>query len=199
MIQLPIGYFCSIECALSYTSRAQEKAREKQLAKAGRDHREKEKAVRKAVRELNKHDVRWQHKKTQQAFNKMRVLEEMLWFKERGKKPTCISCGQTKGNDQWCCGHFKTVGAHGVLRYDRNNTYLQHNRRCNMGLSGDIGGTKTTRGYKQGLKERFGEDEGQAIIDYCESKTEVKKWEWQELESMRKQFNCRIREISILL
>ena len=70
------------------------------------------------------------------------------------------------------------------------------NRRCNSGLSGDIAGTKTTRGYLNGLRERFGQQEGQSIIDYCESHTEAKKWTCDELERLRKQFNKRIRELT---
>lgn len=52
-----------------------------------------------------------------------------------------------------------------------------------------------TRKYKQGLKDRFGEEEGQAIIDYCESNTAPVKWDWEELEKMRQSFNRRIREL----
>lgn len=68
-----------------------------------------------------------------------------------------------------------------------------------MNLSGDIEGTKTTRGYKQGLKDRFGEEEGQAIIDYCESNISPVKWDWQKLEEMRKNFNSRIRDLESVL
>jgi hypothetical protein len=68
-----------------------------------------------------------------------------------------------------------------------------------MNLSGDIEGTKTTRGYKQGLKERFGEEEVQTIIDYCESNTAPVKWSWEELEKNRAKYNARIREIERIL
>lgn len=61
-----------------------------------------------------------------------------------------------------------------------------------MNLSGDISGTKTTRGYKQGLIDRFGEEQGQDIIDYCESNTAPVKWSWEELEKNRAKYNARI-------
>jgi len=64
-----------------------------------------------------------------------------------------------------------------------------------MELSGDICGTKNTHGYIQGLKNRFGDVDGQAIIDHCETNTGVIKWEWQQLEEMRKGFNASIREL----
>lgn len=173
-------------CALEY-------GRNKQSIKAKRPKSSGNKPQSKSVRELNRETLSWQHKQTQKSFNKMRVLEELLWFKERNMEPECISCGRGIGNDHWCCGHFKTVGSNGLLRYDRKNTYLQHNVRCNQALSGDIYGTKTTRGYIQGIKDRFGDKEGQAIIDYCDLSNEVKNWTCEELEDMRKQLNQQIR------
>ena len=65
-----------------------------------------------------------------------------------------------------------------------------------MMLSGDIEGSKTTRGYKKGLLDRFGEVEGQKIMDYCEQNSSPVKWTWEELEKMRADFNARIRELN---
>ena len=93
----------------------------------------------------------------------------------------------------WCCGHFKTRGAQSNLRYDKNNTFLQCNRYCNMGLSGNISGDKNTRGYIQGLFDRFGKRRAQEIIDYCETETSPRKFTGLELESMRKEFNKQIK------
>lgn len=198
-IRVPAGFFCCLDHATKYAKAKQERARERQQQKAKAEQRKVEKATRAASRDAKRKDLKWQHKLTQKSFNRMRVLEEMLWFKQRGLEPECISCGRPIGGDQWCCGHFKTRGAQSGLRYDPKNTYLQHNHRCNMNLSGDIEGTKTTRGYKQGLKDRFGEEEGQAIIDYCESNTAPVKWSWEELEKMRADFNARIRELEKML
>ena len=155
--------------------------------------KEKKKVNAKQKREFYANDVSHQHKLTQKVFNKMRVLEEKLWFKERGIKPYCISCG--KPNMDWCCSHFKSRGAQGNLRYDRNNTFLACNRYCNMALSGNIEGNKTTVGYKKGLIIRFGEEEGKRIIEYCTVNTQVKKWTGQELKEMRQEFNKQIREL----
>ena len=57
---------------------------------------------------------------------------------------------------------------------------------------------KAIRGYKQGLIDRFGE-EGQAIIDYCETNSDPVKWTWEELEKNRAEYNARIREIESIL
>ena len=95
----------------------------------------------------------------------------------------------------FCCGHLKSRGAQGNLRYDVNNTFLQCNRYCNMALSGNIEGNKNTRGYKVGLVERFGEEEAKRILDYCEGNTQVKKWTGSELQELRARFNKQIKEL----
>lgn len=173
---------CSLECGI-------------ELARVEADKKEKAESRknRKALRDYNRKDLRWQHKQTQKAFNRMRVLQELEWFKKEGKEPECISCG--KKYMDWCCGHLKTVGAQPALRYDELNSFLQCNRYCNMGLSGNIEGNKTTRGYKQGLKDRFSINEAYLIIEHCESHRDSKNWTWQELEDMRKQFNQEIRRV----
>jgi len=135
-----------------------------------------------------------QHDLTQTVFNKLRVLQEKKWFTDKGLEPECISCG--KQNMDWCCGHFKSRGAQSNLRYDEVNTYLQCNRYCNMGLSGNIEGNKTTRGYKVGLTERFGDSDASYIVEYCESNTAVRKWTGEELQEMRKTFNLQIKQIT---
>ncbi len=191
LINLPAGYFHTIQCAMDYAWEKNEVKTKKALAAWNK----KEKAENKQSRDMKRRKLSWQHNLTQPRFNKLRVLEELLWFEERGLEPTCISCGREKGKDHWCCGHFKTVGAQSILRYDPMNSYLQHNFHCNMHLSGDIYGTKKTHGYISGLKLRFGEKEGQEIIDYCETHTQSPKWHWQQLEEMRADFNKQIRQL----
>jgi hypothetical protein len=188
-IQIRAGFFCEVDCIAKHGANKQIKQRENEQKRA--------KVERKKVFECN--DLPKQKKITQDVFNKMRRLEEFLWFQERGLDPVCISCGKPLGNDQWACGHFKTRGAQGGLRFDRMNAFLQHNRRCNKALGGDIEGTKTTRGYKVGLVERFGEQRGNEIIEYCESNTQIVKWTGEDLIKMRKEFNKKIRELELLL
>lgn len=166
---------CSVGCSLQFVKN--EKAE---------DFR---KSSKKALNEFNRKDLKWQHSQTQPVFNKMRRLQELKWFADRDLEPTCISCYKPLGNDQWCNGHFKTVGSNGRLRYEPLNSYLQHNRSCNMALSGDI------NGYKKGIILRFGEKEGGCIIDHCESSNSPKKYTWQEIEEIRS--NC-AKEIKLL-
>lgn len=157
--------------------------------------KEASKEAKKSKKEFYEKDVRWQHKQCQPVFNKLRRLQEFKWFKDRGIEPYCISCGNTLGGDVWACGHLKTVGAQSGLRYDPRNTYLQHNKRCNKDLSGDIYGTKTTHGFIQGLKNRFGEDGAAQIIEFCETNTAIHRWTWQELKEMRSGWSAQIRKL----
>ena len=112
-----------------------------------------------------------------------------MWFAERNQIPTCISCGNPLGGDQWCAGHFVSRGSSSALRFDPVNVWLQHNKRCNQALSADIEGTRTTHGYKQGLKNRFGDIEGQQIIDYCKNNNELRKYGNDELKTIRAEFS----------
>ena len=168
---------CSIKCSLVH-------GRNRMLAK-------QDKAYKELKVKFKANDIRNQHKLTQAAFNKLRKLQEIKWFTDRGLEPECISCGKTKMD--WCCGHLKTVGSSGSHRYSEDNTKLQCNRYCNMGLSGNINGNKTTRGYLQGLIDRFGRVEAKRITDSLAD--EVKKWQCDELIQMRKEFNAEIRKL----
>jgi hypothetical protein len=170
--------FCSFDEAVKYAS--ENKSKGKKIV---------ERNNRKAVVELDKRSLKWQHDKTQPVFNKLRRLQEFKWFSDRNLEPVCISCQKPLGNDQWCNGHFKTVGSNGRLRYDFRNSYLQHNYNCNQQLSGDV------EGLKRGLAIRFGDDEAAEIIDYCETNNSPIKRTWQELEELRKEFNKQIKEL----
>ena len=152
VIKSPFGKFCSKEHAIEYAQDKYKRDTERKQKKAKQSQAKKEKSNKKAVAELNKRTLSWQHKQTQPVFNKLRRLQELKWFSDRGLEPVCISCKKPLGNDQWCNGHFKTVGSNGRLRYDFMNSYLQHNRNCNMAKSGDV------KNYELGLVARFGEE-----------------------------------------
>lgn len=197
-IIMPAGFFCSIEHALHYSQKKQELLRKRETALEVRLLKSEKKNASRAGKEAKRTDIKWQHKLTQQAFNKMRVLEELLWFKEHGLRAECISCAKPRGNDQWACGHYKSKGHNHALRYDKMNTYLQHNHRCNQMMSGDIHGTSSTRGFRQGIIERFGNTEGLARLEHLE-KPHHFTWHWRELEAMRADYNARIRALQQLL
>lgn len=180
-----LSVVCSPKCAIEKTNSDNIRLAKREKTARHRENRERKK-------EFYANDLSKQLKLTQKSFNKLRVLQELAWFKSRGLEPECISCGKT--NMDWCCSHLKTVGSHGELRFDEKNTKLACNRYCNMALSGNINGNKTTRGYLVGLAERFGKSEAGEIIDYCNT-NKVRKWTCEELIDMRKEFNKQIRLI----
>ena len=164
---------CSLACSLQMVQK---------------DKAKKQKQERKELRDrVLKNDKRHQLALTQKAFNALRREQELRWFKDRGLEPTCISCGKPKGNDTWCCGHYKTVGSNSALRFDEKNTYLQHNFSCNQNLSGDI------VNYKKGILARF--PDGEAILEYLDNHEKVRNWSCDELIEMRKTFSRQLREL----
>lgn len=184
---------CSPQCSYNYLTKTKQGRKAFNSSKAKLPAIKKTEA-RKAKRELDRNTLSWQFKKTQIAFNKMRRLQELKWFQDRNQEPECISCGKTKMD--WCCGHFVTAGSSTNLRFEEKNTFLQCNRYCNMGLSGNRKGNKTTRGYEQGLRDRFGEIEGNEVIDWCETNQhKTRKFTCEELEKMRAEFSAAARKI----
>lgn len=131
----PLQFVCSPECGYKWARRdvqKQSEAKHKELKRRVSDGTAKQRSLTVAV---------------------ARRLANLL---DRDK--TCISCDRPRGNAQFCGGHYKTAGGHPELAYDVRNIFGQCNRYCNRGLSGNISGTKTTRGMKAGIVARFGQD-----------------------------------------
>lgn len=187
LIKTPKGNFCNYELMRKWCDEQTSKRIKREISKTKQVATKTVKANKKAVTELNRKTIKWQHKQTQTVFNKLRRLQEFKWFSDRGLEPVCISCQKPLGNDQWCNGHFKSVGSNGRLRYDFKNSYLQHNRNCNMAKSGDA------VNYEKGLIARFGDEKGKEIISYCEENNKPLKLSWQEIEALRKEFNKQIK------
>jgi hypothetical protein len=185
----PIGYICSDLCRDAIIKIHNQKEYDKKCQRAYKAKQKKDKDFKTKV---VKNDIPKQLKLTQAVFNRLRKLQEFQWFRDRGLEPECISCGKT--NMDWCAGHYKSRGSQGALRFDPKNVFLQCNKYCNSSLSGNIEGNKTTRGYKVGLIERFGKEEGQAILDYCEI-DRIAKWDGEELIELRKTLAKQIRDL----
>lgn len=186
--------FCGIPHAMAWLA-TPEGVEASKKAKSKKVEREA-KSARKAKSDLNRRTKSWQLERTQNAFNKMRRLQELKWFKDRGLEPECISCQVRLTSKNWCCGHYVTVGASANLRFEEKNTYFQCNRNCNEKLSGNIKGNRHSRGYEQGLRDRFGEEKGNEIIAWCEeNQHKVKRFTCDELERMRARFNSVIRSL----
>lgn len=199
---------CGIKCAINLQNKkkaAKEKREALIVAKLDRaEHTQRKFAIKSYTAKR-----KW----LQATFNKLRRMQEFKWFKDRNIEPYCISCLQELGGDQWCNGHLKTQRARPDIALDPVNTYLQHNKRCNLELSGDIGGSEKTIfeiidgekvavgrevdtvGYLEGLKFRFGEVKAQEIIDYCEKERPLPRYTDEEFKALGKQWNAEIREL----
>lgn len=102
----------------------------------------------------------------------------------------CISCGCGR-SVQFCGGHFRTVGAHRELALDLRNIHGQCNRNCNMALSGNIGGTKRTRGFRAGLLARY----GQALVDFLETAHPAERLTCEKLIAIRAEYAAETRRL----
>jgi len=112
------------------------------------------------------------------------------YVKLRDKDLPCISCGTTK-NVQYCGGHFKPVGGFRELALDEKNINKQCNKYCNCHLSGNITGNKTSKGYTQGILDRFGQER----LDYLNRKHKAKKYTFEHYVAIRKKYNKMIRDL----
>jgi hypothetical protein len=143
--------FCNVDCMAKHGLK---KAREQAERRRKKDNAEFKK-------QIVDNDISKQLKLTQGKFNQWIKLE---CYKDR---PWCVSCRKpaTLFNlGDFCAGHFKTVGSSQELRFNTKNVNLQCNRYCNMGLSGNINGNKTTVGYKKGLEIDLGSIEYEALM-----------------------------------
>ena len=179
-----LNYFCDTECAYNH-------ARAIQAKKASKESSERRKRDRMRLAQLKRPS---EHaSEAQELFNKMRRLECLLWFKERGLEPVCISCQKPLGDDQWACGHYKTRGARKDLAFERLNTHLQHNFHCNKNKSGDV------EGQKVGYVMIYGAEEAERILADLEVRREIPKRTPDEWQAMKKEFSAEIRRLSKIL
>lgn len=179
-----LNYFCDTECAYN-------RARAIQAKKASKESSERRKRDKERLVQLKRPS---EHaSEAQELFNKMRRLECLLWFKERGLEPVCISCQKPLGDDQWACGHYKTRGARKDLAFERLNTHLQHNFHCNKNKSGDI------EGQKIGYAMIYGAEEAESILADLEARRDIPKRTPDEWQAMKKEFSADIRRLQKIL
>lgn len=183
MVITPKGAFCDYDHATQYGQEAGRKLRqsteraEKKAVKADKQ------ANRKALKDYREKDHSYQFKLTKKA---AQALANAL-----DAKLPCICCDTPRGKQQFCGGHFKTGKAHPELSLSLLNIHGQANRNCNEGKSGNINGDKHSKGYKQGLIDRY----GQWLVDYLESYHPPRKFTCEELIAMRKEFAAETRRL----
>jgi hypothetical protein len=177
---------CSLPCAIVYSKRLVKK-----------EQKQAEKAKRREIRQ-RKEKLKTRSDWLRLAENEFRRFiraRDRLFYLRQGKQPECISCGTTNPSIQYAAGHFKTKGAYPELRLDELNCHLQCNKNCNSALSGNIGGTKTTHGYRKGIILRYGNARGQEILDYLDGPHPIANWTVDEIKEMKKDFSRRARDL----
>jgi hypothetical protein len=149
---------CSPLCAIKLVD--MDKQAKAKKARSGEIKRVKQK-----LKQLSMNDRPKALRAAQAAFN--------AFIRERDKGLPCISCGRSSG----CkvnAGHYLSVQAQPVLRFDDKNVNLQCDH-CNCFLSGNL------LGYRKGLLERFGQER----IDYLEKHHPLKKHAVEELHEIK--------------
>lgn len=116
MRKLPVGYFCSDDCAWLYAN----KKTETQKAKAERAELKERKLKARTKGE-------WL-KLCQTLFNR--------YIRERDRNDPCISC-QRYHEGQYHAGHYRTVGGNPELRFEELNCHKQCSV-CNNHQSGRL-------------------------------------------------------------
>jgi len=176
--------FCGFEHAAEWGQMQVQKNK----AKKQKEQRSKDKERLEQIKKPAEHATQ-----AQSLFNKMRRLEELLWFKQQGAEPICISCQKPLGGDIWACGHYKTRGARKDLAFERLNTHLQHNFGCNSNKSGDV------EGQRVGYALRYGSEGAEKILSDLEIVRQTPKRTPDEWMQMKKEYRAEIRRLEKLL
>lgn len=165
-IHVPLGWFCSGECASDWAWDKEQKKRAKAITKQKEKERIADREKKEALR-----DRRWHLKKAQEWFNR--------YIRLRDRDLPCISCGRHHGG-QYHAGHYLTTAARPHLRYDESNCHKQC-APCNNHLSGNLVNYRISLIEKIGLEEverlendhndnRFSIDDLKELIEKYKSK-----------------------------
>lgn len=147
---------CSVECAIAIGKEAVEKKQ--------RQEKQKHKRERRQLKENNRG---WALARCQEAFN------ALIRFQDRDLP--CVTCGTTKPDIQYCCGHWKTRGAHPEWRFRRENVARQCNQLCNLHNSG------RPLEFREAIIKRWGQD----VVDILEGPKQLPNWTVEEIHMIK--------------
>lgn len=183
MRKAPLGWFCDVGCEAKYGLERSRKAQE--------SRRRAEK--RKAAQETKKHKAERNEAKARNyayQFDLTKKTAQKLANRLDWALP-CICCDEPRGKAQFCGGHGKSAGAHPELALDLRNIHGQRNALCNQHKSGNWAGDKHSKGYKQGLIDRYGIE----LLAWLESYHPPAKRTCDELIALRKVYAAEIRRL----
>lgn len=170
----PLQSCCGISCAIAYANKlkAKESTQQRKLERAER--KIKLNAI-KTIPELIK--------EAQTAFN--------AFIRERDKNELCICCDKPYGTNHlggdFDCGHYRSRGAAGHLRFNEDNAFGQR-KYCNTYLSGNV------QGMREGMIKRIGIDRVIAV----ETNNETHKWTKQELIDIKNLYKNKLKQLKLV-
>ena len=163
-IKVPLGFFCTIEHARLHGQEKDKKTRAKSERAKLKDRKE-------ALKTLTQHK-----NELQVIFNK--------FIRVRDKDKPCISCGRYHQGQQHC-GHYLSVGARDILRFNEDNCHKQC-APCNNHLSGNIAN------YRINLIEKIGLDR----VETLECNHKPSSFTIEEINEMKAHYKKRIKEMA---
>lgn len=155
---------CSPDCALALAVREREKREAKDL----RARKEKLKTRREWINEA------------QSAFN--------AYIRARDAGKPCISCGAPwndgKVGGSFDCGHFRSVGAAGHLRWDETNAAGQC-KKCNRWGAGRVSD------FRAGLIARI----GLVAVEQLEADNTVRRWTIDDAKRIKAEYKAKYHDL----
>lgn len=162
---------CDFNCAAVHAENLRVK-REKLEALKSKRETKKKLVLLKSINDLIK--------EAQAAFN--------AFIRFRDKDQLCICCSKPYGTNavggDFDCGHYRSRGAAGHLRFNEDNAFGQR-KYCNTYLSGNV------QGMREGMIKRIGL---QRVLD-IENNNETHKWTREELIEIKNTYKLKLKEL----
>ena len=150
-----------------------------------------EKAIEKRNKDKEQLDVLFKEKSDQKKLNYLLVNVRNVcheYIRERDKYLPCISCNN-QWNNEFQAGHFYKAELYSNLKFDEKNITGQC-RQCNLRKDGNVSG------YRAGIIQRYGEEHLKYLDNLAkEFKKSSYKWDREELESLRKYYKEKIKDL----
>lgn len=134
-------------------------------------------------------------KETKQKLDAMRSIPQLIakaqaafnaYIRWRDKYLPCICCDKPYGTNEtggdFDCGHYRSRGAAGHLRFNEDNAFGQR-KYCNTYLSGNV------HGMRSGMIKRI----GLARVEAIENNNTPHKWEREELIAIEAHYKAKLK------
>lgn len=135
-------------------------------------------------------------KETKQKLDAMKSIPQLIakaqvafnaYIRFRDRNESCICCGLPYGTNEiggdYDCGHFRTRGAAGHLRFNEDNAFGQR-KYCNKWSSGN------QLAMEAGMIKRI----GLARVEAVKNNNEIHKWTREELISIEAHYKAKLKQ-----